>query len=88
VILPCAAVAAYAEAAVARREWWDHELVKLRRAATDPRGRVRGIVVAALQRLLAADGPRMRAALADWAEDIDPLVVRAASAAVAETGLP
>ena len=54
---------------------WDDEIGKLRRAATDPRRRVREVVALALQRLLAADRDRTAAALAQWAGDGDPLVV-------------
>jgi hypothetical protein len=43
VILPCAAVAAYGEVALARPEWRDDEVAKLRRAASDPRWRVREV---------------------------------------------
>jgi hypothetical protein len=87
VILPCAAVAAYAEVATRRPEWWDDETAKLRRAAADGRWRVREVVAAALQRLLATDWVRALAELEPWASDPDPLVVRAAAAGVAEPGL-
>ena len=55
VILPCAAVAAYGEAARVRPEWWADEMAKLRRAAGDPRWRVREVVAGALQRVLDVD---------------------------------
>jgi hypothetical protein len=87
VMLPCAAVAAYGEVAVARPAWWSDEVAKLRRAASDPRWRVREVVALALQRILTHDWDRTVAALRTWADDADPLVVRAAVAAVAEPPL-
>jgi hypothetical protein len=80
-------VAAYGAAAVTRPEWWDHELAKLHRAASDRRWRVREIVAAALQRLLASDWDRAIDAVRAWAVEDDPLVVRAAAAGVAEPPL-
>jgi hypothetical protein len=58
VILPCAAVAAYGEVAVARPAWWPDEMAKLRRAASDPRWRVREVVAMALRRILTQDWDR------------------------------
>jgi hypothetical protein len=87
VILPCAAVAAYGEVAAARPDWWDDEIAKLRRAARDPRWRVRELVAQGLQRALDADWPRAAGELRGWAGDDDPLVVRAAAAGVAEPRL-
>ena len=87
VILPCAAVAAYGAVGAARPEWIDDELGKLRRAASDVRWRIREIVAQALQRLLTADWRRVYRALVGWAADDDPLVVRAAAAAVADPPL-
>jgi hypothetical protein len=87
VILPCAAVLGYGAVAAVRPEWWDHELAKVRRAAGDSRWRVREMVAAALQRILAADWSRAVATLRDWAGAGDPLLVRAAAAAVAEPSL-
>lgn len=87
VILPCAAVASYGEVAVTRPEWRDDEVRKLRAAASDPRWRVREIVAQALQRLLEAGWPETSSLLLSWAADPDPLVVRAAAAAVAEPRL-
>jgi hypothetical protein len=87
VFLPCAAVLGFGAAGAARPEWWDHEMAKIRRAAPDPRWRVREAVAMALQRLLAADWPRAVGVLRDWAVDGDPLVVRAAVAGVAEPAL-
>jgi hypothetical protein len=87
VILPCAAVAAYGDVAVARREWWSDEMEKLRRAASDSRWRVREVVAMALQRVLSHDWDRTAAVVRTWTEDPDPLVVRAAAAAVAEPSL-
>jgi hypothetical protein len=86
-ILPSAAVAAYGAVGVARPDWIDDELAKLRRAAADPRWRVREVVAQALQRLLAHDWSYVVWELADWAADDDPLVVRAAAVAVAEPPL-
>jgi hypothetical protein len=87
VILPCAAVAAYGEVAAARPDWWDDEMAKLRRAARDPRWRVRELVAQGLQRALDADWARAAGELRGWASDDDPLVVRAAAAGVAEPRL-
>ena len=81
VILPCAAHAAYGEVGAVRPDWWDDEIAKLRRGATDDRWRVREVVAQALQRLLDADWPRTIDALLAWAADPDPLVVRAEPAA-------
>jgi hypothetical protein len=86
-ILPCAAVVAYGAVGVGRPDWIDDELAKLRRASADPRWRVREVVAQALQRLLAHDWPYVVWELADWVGDDDPLVVRAAVAAVAEPPL-
>jgi hypothetical protein len=86
-ILSCAAVAAYGAVGVARPDWIDDELAKLRRSAADPRWRVREVVAQSLQRLLAHDWSYVVWELADWAADDDPLVVRAAAAAVAEPPL-
>jgi hypothetical protein len=70
-----------------RPDWWADEVAKLLRAATDPRWRVREMVAAALQRLLAADWDPTVVALLGWVRHEDPLVVRAAVAAVAEPPL-
>jgi hypothetical protein len=86
-ILPCAAVAADGAVGVARPDWIDDELAKLRRAAADERWRVREVVAQSLQRLLAHDWSYVVWELADWAADDDPLVVRGAAAAVAEPPL-
>jgi hypothetical protein len=87
VILPCAAAAAYGEVGAVRPDWWDDEVAKLAVAAIDGRWRVREVVVLALQRLLDADWDRTARVLLDWAAADDPLVVRAAAAAVAEPPL-
>jgi hypothetical protein len=87
VILPCAAIAAYGEVGTVRPEWRADELTKLRRAARDPRWRVREIVAQALQRLLDADWARTIDDLREWADEEDPLVLRAVAAAVAEPRL-
>ena len=63
------------------------EIAKLQRAARDPRWRVRELVATAVQRMLAADWPRTLAALHAWLAAADPLVIRAAAAAVAEPPL-
>ncbi len=84
VILPCAAVAAYGEAAVVRPDWFDDEMGKLRRAAGDPRPRVREGVAQAIRRVLASDRSRTIAELAGWADDDNPLVVQLAIAAVTD----
>jgi hypothetical protein len=87
VILPCAAVAAYGHVGAARPDWWEDEVAKLRAASTDARWRVREVVALALQRPLDADWDRTASAMLDWAAAEDPLVVRAAAAAVAEPAL-
>ena len=87
VILPCAAVLSYGQAAVSRPDWWEDEIARLYRAASDQRWRVREIVAMALQRMLAADWERTAAVLTTWAGDGDPLVIRAAAAGVAEPPL-
>jgi hypothetical protein len=86
-IWPAAAVLAYGQVAVQRPDWWEDEISKLHRAARNPRWRVRELVAAALQRMLAADWPRTLAALHTWLADSDPLVIRAAAAAIAEPPL-
>jgi hypothetical protein len=86
-IWPGAAVLAYGQVAVRRPDWWGDEIGKLHRAARDPRWRVRELVATALQRMLAADWPRTLAALHTWLTGADPLVIRAAAAAVAEPPL-
>ncbi len=86
-ILPAVAPLAYAQAAVTRPEWWDAELAKLRRSAGDARWRVRELVAAGLQTMLAANWDRTLAALWSWVSDGQPLEVRAAAAAVAEPAL-
>ncbi len=83
VVLPCAAVAAYGEAAIVRPDWFDDEVAKLRRAAGDPRQPVRDAVVDSLRRMLDADRARTGAELLDWAVDGNPLVAEAGSAALA-----
>jgi hypothetical protein len=87
VILPCAAVAAYGEVGAVRPDWWGDEVSKLGVAAADGRWRVGEVVALALQRLLEADWDRTVGVLLGWAADEDPLVVRAAAAAVAEPPL-
>ena len=87
VILPSAAVVSYGAVGAARPEWWPDEIAKLRRAAADSRWRVREMVAGALQRLLEADWGRTVGELGHWADDDDPLVVRAAAAGVAEPRL-
>ena len=86
-ILPAVAPLAYGQVAVFRPEWWDDELAKLRRSASDARWRVRELVAAGLQTMLAADWDRTLAALRSWLADGRPLEVRAAAAAVAEPPL-
>jgi hypothetical protein len=86
-ILPAAAPLAYGQVAVSRPEWWDDELAKLRRSASDVRWRVRELVAAGLQTMLAADWNRTIAALRSWLPGGRPLEVRAAAAAVAEPPL-
>ena len=86
-ILPAAAVLAYGQVAVTRPDWWGDEITKLHQAADSPRWRTREMVAAALQRMLAADWTRAYGALVGWLTHDDPLVVRAAAAAVAEPPL-
>jgi hypothetical protein len=87
-ILPAAAVVAYGQTASSRPDRWDAEMEKLREAASSPRWRTREMVAAALQRMLAADWERTYNELTCcWLGDDDPLVIRAAVAAVAEPAL-
>jgi hypothetical protein len=60
---------------------------RLRRHARDPRWRVREAVAMALQRVGDDDLHRMLEIVVDWVEDSDPLVQRAAVAAVCEPRL-
>lgn len=55
--------------------------------ATDERWRVREMVARSLQRLAKTDGDRFRTTVAEWAGSSDPLVQRAAVAAVCEPPL-
>jgi hypothetical protein len=86
-ILPAAAVMSYGQAAVSRPEWWEDEIEKLHKAAADPRWRIHEMVAAALQRMLLADWERASEALYRWLHEDNPLIVRAAIAAVAEPKL-
>ena len=85
--LPTCAVLSYGQVGVVRPEWWDDEIAKLRRAASSPSWRTREIVAWAIQKLLAADWPRVVAVLEDWLLSDDPLLIRAVVAAVAEPSL-
>jgi hypothetical protein len=87
VILPATAALTYGAVGAARPDWRDDELGKLRRAAGDSRWRVREMVAAGLQRMLAADWPATLGALRAWIAAGEPLVARAAAAAVAEPAL-
>jgi hypothetical protein len=87
VMLPCAAVLAYGQAGASRPDSWEDEIAKIHRAAADLRWRVREMVAAALQRMLAADWTRTCAALNRWLKEDDPLVIRAVAAGVAEPPL-
>jgi hypothetical protein len=60
---------------------------RLRRHAADDRWRVREAVAMALQRLGDADLPRLVDLVLDWVDDPDPLVQRAAAAAICEPRL-
>lgn len=60
---------------------------RLRAHAGDERWRVREAVAMALQRLGDLDLPRLLAIVVDWVEDPDPLVQRAAAAAICEPRL-
>ena len=60
---------------------------RLRGFATDDRWRVREAVAMALQRLGDHDLPRLLEVVQDWVEDPDPLVQRAAAAAICEPRL-
>jgi hypothetical protein len=59
----------------------------LHERATDPSWRVREAAAMALQILGDADRVAMRALVADWAQDTDPLVRRAAVAGICEPRL-
>jgi hypothetical protein len=84
VILPCAAVASYGEAAVSRPDWFDDEVAKLRLAAGDPRRPVRRAVAGSLRRMLDADRPRTVAVLHGWIGEGDAAVAEVARAALEE----
>src|SRR6266567_4141029 len=86
-ILPSTAALTYGQVAVARPDWWNDEVTKLHMAAAHPRWRVREMVAAALQRMLAADWQRTYQVLTNWLLDDDPLVIRASAAAIAEPPL-
>lgn len=60
---------------------------QVRRHASDERWRVREAVAMAMQRLGDADLPRLLGLVRDWADDPDPLVQRAAAAAICEPRL-
>jgi HEAT repeat protein len=62
-------------------------LSRLRGHAADPRWRVREAVAMALQRLGDADLPRLLTTVMSWVADPNPLVRRAAAAAVCEPRL-
>src|SRR6266700_3757798 len=76
-ILPSTAVLTYGQVAVARQGWWEDEVAKLRRAALHPCWRVREMVAAALQRMLAANWKRTYQVLTNWLLDDDPLFIQA-----------
>ncbi len=59
----------------------------LRQIATDDRWRVREAVATGLQRVGERDPPRLRTIVLAWADDEDPLVQRAAAAAICEPRL-
>ena len=86
-ILPSTAALTYGQVAVARPDWWNDEVTKLQRAASHPRWRVREMVAAALQRMLAVDWQSAYQVLTNWLLDDDPLVIRACAAAIAEPPL-
>ncbi len=86
-VLPSAAVMTYGQVAVMRPDWWDDEIAKLHKAASHRRWRVREMVAAALQRMLAANWERTYQVLVGWLSDDGPLVIRACTAAVAEPPL-
>ncbi|HZM81775.1 MAG TPA: hypothetical protein VFC19_39140 [Candidatus Limnocylindrales bacterium] len=60
---------------------------RLKAHATDDRWRIREAVAMALQRLGEKDFPRLRKIVTAWAKDGDPLVQRAAVAAICEPRL-
>jgi HEAT repeat protein len=60
---------------------------QLRRQASDPRWRVREAVAMALQRVGDADLKHLLEIVTDWVDDPDPLVQRAAVAAICEPRL-
>jgi len=62
-------------------------ITRLHQHAMDGRWRVREAVAMALQRLGDADLPRMLDLMADWTDDPDPLVRRAAAAGICEPRL-
>lgn len=87
-LLVSAAALTCGQLAVVRPERWDAMLAKLHTLATDPRWRTRDQVAAAFQLMLAADWSRAHTTLMDWVVcDDEPLLMRAAVAAVAEPTL-
>ena len=60
---------------------------RLRTHASDQRWRVREAVAMALQRLGDADPGRLKSLVLEWTSDADPLVLRAAAAAICEPRL-
>lgn len=81
-ILPATAALTYGQVAIVRPDWWDDEVAKLHKAASHARWRVREMVAAALQRMLAADSARTHQLLINWQADEDPLVVKTSATAL------
>lgn len=83
-MLPATAVLSYGHIGVARSDWWEDEVTKIHRAASDPRWRTRELVAAAMQKLLAANWDPALGVLSEWLSESDALVIRATVASVAE----
>ena len=86
-ILVSAATLTFGQMALVYPERREAMIAELRRAASDPRWRVREVVAMAMQRLLKQAWSKTLAVLQTWAEYADPLVIRAAAASIAEPPL-
>jgi hypothetical protein len=78
--LPATALRSYGAVAVARPDWWDDEIAKLRRGTADRRPWSQASVWEALRQMLAADPERTRDALVEWRASGDPQAARVAIA--------
>jgi hypothetical protein len=88
VILPATAALTYGAVGAARPDWRNDELGKLRRAAGDSRWRVREMVAAGLQRMLAADWLATLAELRSWPAPSEPLLALQEAATAVLRAMP